>query len=149
MLLAQYSYGRLASCVDKETGLPNKDVPDWGKWIRDGDEYGFWNLAPVTYDVILPAGKRIVRYGNAQGRFSTDYGTAFEMLSLPYVKESLEYHEYIVMADCLVKCIVTKGLVAPGFKQPGRGIQYYHDRPMHESIRLGIIKEDYSWLANL
>lgn len=125
--------------------------PRWKEFIKYGDESGFdiRYKAPNGYHierVILPVGKKIIRYGNASGSFTTDEGTDYSLLSLPYIKESLPYHEYIVLEECEVQCLVDKGKVAPGFNSPGGAVQYRHYYTMHDSIRQGIIKEDFKWL---
>lgn len=53
----------------------------------------------------LPEGHILCRYGHEGGRFTTDTGTPYSMLGLPYKPETLEYHEYIVI-NKLEVCII-------------------------------------------
>jgi len=98
------------------------------------------------YSDDLTERSKVIRYGFDSGKYTTEKGTLYEMLSLPYRKESLPYHEYIVVGICEVVCLVDKGIVAPGFGSQGGGIQYRHYFSIHESIRKGILKEDFTWL---
>ena len=68
------------------------------------------------------------------------------MLSLPYDEDSVPYHEYVVMKDCEIECIVDKGTVAPGFKSVGGGVQYKHYYRINESLERGLLQEDFSWI---
>ena len=100
-----------------------------------------------VYKITLAKGQKIIRYGHACGRFTAPEGTEFEELSLPYTKESCEYHEYVVVGDSLdAACIVDKGFVSPGFDMPGGGIQYWHYRSINISIKAGILEEDLQWI---
>lgn len=107
------------------------------------DDYGFdrRNIEPNgkhTIAYILPKDSIIIRFGNEWGQYTAPQHTRYEEVSLPYALESIEYHEYRVIADGLpVQCIVEKGRVAPMFNQPGGGIQYRHE----ETIRLLIQNE--------
>lgn len=92
-------------------------------------------------EVELPYGTIIIRYGNASGNFSAPKGTKYEDLALPYIKETVEYNEYRVIADKIkVVCLVEKGIVAPGFGSNGGAIQYLHPISMKESIRTKILE---------
>ena len=126
--------------------------PKYREYISQyGDSFGFdkRHYDTLVRDMFLPKGMRICRYGNHFGRFSTDVGTPFEQLSLPYRIDSFEYHEYTVSGTCVVDCVVDKGLVAPGFESPGGGIQYYHHKSLHDSLRDGSLKEEMSWLKKI
>ena len=108
-------------------------VVDWNKFqTDDSDELGFCLSHNEFYglyyiDVILPRGTMLVRYGNEYGRFTAPLGTKYNEIALPYVEETVEYHEYRVAADSFkVRCEVRKGIVAPKFDSPGGGVQYYH-----------------------
>ena len=125
--------------------------PKWSKWLKYSDENGFDvryrnNNGVYIQKIFLPKGKRIVRYGREGGSFTTEKGEPFEKLSLPYEKFSMPYHEYIVSGEAIVDCIVDKGIAAPGFASGGGGIQYRHYISIRESLRQGILKEDFSWL---
>ena len=98
------------------------------------------------FTITLPAGTRLLRYGNEIGHFTAPAGTPYEQLSLPYKKETVEYHEYEVIADGLtVTCIVEKGIVAKGFGMPGGAVQYLHTESMHRSVRKHILKRIELW----
>lgn len=95
-----------------------------------------------TETVTLPYGKLLCRYGNTRGRMTTDIDSDYESLSLPYVRETVEYHVYRVIADGLqVKCTVTKGRVAPMFNSKGGAVQYKHFRSIAKEIEQGNLQE--------
>ncbi len=52
------------------------------------------------------------------------------MSGLPYVKETIEYHEFKVTEDLSVECRVDKGMVAPKFLSDGGAIQFMHKQPL-------------------
>jgi hypothetical protein len=120
--------------------------------IVGADKHGFdlskvmENGEYVVRDYILPKGSRIVRYGDCNGHFTAPYGTPYEKLSLPYLKETRVYHEYIVRRSCKVKCVVMKGYVAKGFSSEGGAIQYFHKDSIYELVVQGVLKEDFRWL---
>ena len=61
-------------------------------------------------EIELPYGTILIRYGNETGRFSAPKGTKYEDLALPYVKNTVEYNEYKVIATGIkVICVVEKG----------------------------------------
>ena len=129
--------------------------PDWNQWIQHGDEWGF-DIRCVLDDqdnyivrIVLPEGKRIIRYGLDLGKFTTDIGTEYDSLSLPYAQMSVPYHEYTVIGECEVECYVDKGIVAPGFEKSGGAVQYRHYMTINESLRRGVLKEDFSWLKQM
>ena len=72
-------------------------------------------------------------------------GTPYRALSLPYKEETIEYHEYIVVGNIKVKCIVTKGRVAAKFGSLGGAIQYMHERTIIDEIKIGNLKEVELW----
>lgn len=78
--------------------------------------------------VELPVGTVLLRYGTPNGYFTAPKGTAYEELSLPFEKDSMEYNEYrVINKGVLVQvCRAERGRAAPLFDQPGGGIQYYH-----------------------
>ena len=116
----------------------------------DRDGFDIFNIEKNGYykiEVELPYGTIIIRYGNETGRFSAPKGTKYEELALPYVKETVEYNEYKIIADrAKVMCIVEKGKVAPGFGSNGGAIQYMHPMSMIKLMRKNIlercVKED-------
>ena len=145
-LQADRKYRRL-----KDEFFGKDGMPLWKQFIHHGDEQGF----DIRYEgpdgahverIILQIGRKVVRYGNDRGSFTTDPGTPYSLLSMPFEELSLPYHEYIVLGECEVLCIVLKGRVAPGFLSEGGAVQYYHEHTMRESIRMGILKEDWKWL---
>ena len=90
----------------------------------------------------LRQGTELVRYGANTGHFTTTWGTPYEKLSLPYFEDSMEFHKYLVIADNVtVECIVEEGIVAPGFDQPGGGIQYYHEKNINQCLKNGELEE--------
>lgn len=106
------------------------------------DKHNVEENGDYKQDFILPHGKYICRYGNIRGRLTTDFGTDYEMLSLPYVKNSIEYHVYKVVADGLrVKCTVQRGRVAPMFDSLGGAIQYKHYQSIAKELDEKKIKE--------
>lgn len=125
--------------------------PLWDKWIMFGDQDGFdtrHKTASGTYieRIVLPKGKIISRYGPEHGTYTTDQGGRYDDLSLPYVMTSVPYHEYIVMEECEVDCVVDRGVAAPGFDSAGGGVQYKHCASIHDLVFQDVLKEDYSWL---
>lgn len=105
-------------CSD-ENGFDVNNVEDNGKHIME---------------VCLPKGTHIIRYGSEMGRFTAPKGTPYDQLGLPYVKESVEFHEYIVIADSIkVLCKVNRGKVAPIFDSQGGGVQYQHFNTIREA----------------
>lgn len=101
--------------------------------------------AYVIHDYVLPQGMIISRYGYPSGKFTTVKGTPYSTLSLPYKEKTVEYHEYIVIGNITVKCIVTKGRVAAKFGSLGGAIQYMHERAIIDEIKIGNLKEVELW----
>lgn len=94
-----------------------------------------------TVKFILSYGSIIIRYGSEKGYYSAPKGTSYDKLSLPYVKESLEYNEYKVIANNVsIICIVDKGIVAPGFDSEGGAVQYMHPISIKESVKKGMLE---------
>lgn len=145
ILLANDEYGY----VD-ENNIPHID---WGKETDRCDKNGFdKDYRPiegseqyVIKDYILPKGSMICRYGFMGGLFTTVKGSEYEELSLPYVKETIEYHEFKVTEDLSVDCYVSKGIVAPKFVSPGGAIQFMHKQPIRLECEDGYLQEDVSW----
>ena len=100
----------------------------------------------VIDDYILPSGIIICRYGYPGGRFTTIKGTPYKMLSLPYKEDTVQYHEYEVVDDISVKCIVTKGRVAAKFGSAGGAIQFMHKQSVFNEVRVGKLKEAEAWI---
>lgn len=137
----------------KEEYFDPDGIPRWEEYIQAGDGDGF-DLHNVEENgryiikVILPAGKKVIRYGEPRGTFTTDEGIPYEMISLPYMKESVPYHEYVILKNTEVECYVDRGKAAPGFGCQGGGVQYKHYFTIHESIMQGLLEEDFSWLRD-
>lgn len=112
-------------------GCKTEFSDDDGFDIRNIEENGTYKIS-----YILPRGTVIVRFGSEFGKFTAPQFTKFEEVALPYTIESVEYHEYRVVADgLLVQCIVEKGRVAPMFDQPGGGVQYVHSKSINSLIK--------------
>ena len=154
-------YNRRGELILEETAfqpadqkyMNDKGKPDWKTWIQYGDEGGFdvrnrEANGKHIIRVVLPKGKKIIRYGLAFGSFTTDYGTPYADLSLPYTEDSIPYHEYVVIGKCEVECLVDRGRVAPGFGSKGGAIQYRHYMSIQESLLQEILEEDFSWLKH-
>lgn len=109
---------------------------DWGKYIVVDNDQGFDKRhkeanGEYLIEIELKKGVEILRYGTEGGNFTAPKGTPYEKLALPYLKESLEYNEYRVIADGLkVKCQVKQGVVAPSVDSPGGAVQYWHYEPI-------------------
>ena len=89
----------------------------------------------------------LCRYGYSIGKLTTLKGTDYDKLGLPYLKETVEYHEYEVIADGIsVRCFVCKGFVAKMFNSVGGAIQFLHSQPIADEIAQNKLKEDMSWL---
>ena len=99
----------------------------------------------VISDYVIPKGTMICRYGYPGGFFTTIRGTDYDSLGLPYVKETIEYHEYLVSEDLAVSCYVTKGLVAPKFQSNGGAIQFMHRQTIFLECEDGFLQEDTTW----
>ena len=155
-----YNYRGIKLSSEKEfvpidrSFFTEEGLPRWSENIQNADAYGFdtRNIEKNGYYIIktvLPAGKKVVRYGNDSGSFTTEVDSVYSQLSLPYTQESMPYHEYVVKEDCEVICFVDKGKVAPGFGLAGGAIQYRHYHKIHDSVMLGILEEDVEWLQKL
>ena len=139
--LKQEAYG-----TGKTSG--GEAVIDWERWktpyadehgldIRNIEETGTYWIA-----LVLPQDTRIIRYGPETGRFTAPEGTDYDALSLPYDRETVEFHKYQVTAQSItVYCKVQKGIVAPMFDSEGGAVQYYHPNAnMRELIKAGILE---------
>ncbi len=151
--------------LDPSYGTFNENhIPDvnWGDETDECDKYGFdKKYRPIegsddylirNYE--LEVGTILCRYGYPGGNYTTVKGTLYEDLSLPYVKETVEYHEYKVVKKLHVKAlvpIVDKGKVAPKFQSNGGAIQFYHYHKINVECNenKGFLKEDKSWLSEI
>lgn len=123
-------------------------IIDWERWktpyadehgfdIRNAEENGnYW------VELVLPQETRIIRYGPESGRYTAPEGTDYDTLSLPYDRNTVEFHTYQVIAQSItVYCKVQKGIVAPMFDSQGGAVQYYHPNAnMRELIKAGILE---------
>ncbi len=133
--------------------VDGKRVPDWPE--DDGvtiDGYGFdrnntESNGDYKEEIELPKGTKICRYGGPTGYTTTLQNTSYDKLGLPYVKETIEYHEYEVVADGLVvKCVVIKGKTAKAFGSAGGAIQFVHLRTIRDELNIGSLKELTTWM---
>lgn len=135
--------GRQVADYDRLAGLSPSAFLD--KYYIRSASYTGWDWPAQDGFVIKPdgqpdkrvgtlrAGKRIDRYGPATGRFLAPAGTAYKKRALP--PENLvdkgnpadcNYHIYSVAKSFKVQT----GPIAPGFGQPGGGIQYQVDKDL-------------------
>ena len=128
-----------------ENGDP---IVNWPKYLMGNPSDGFLREEDGTYyhEIELPNGTHILRYGNEDGSHTAPIGTPYECLALPYVKETMEYNEYIVIADGVtVLCQVQKGIVAPSLDSPGMVIQYKHNKPIRQLCYESTLKRVELW----
>ncbi len=126
---------------------------EWGSETEKCDRNGFdKEFRPVDgsnvyiiKDFVLQRGTMLCRYGTPTGYFTTIKGTSYDSLGLPYVRETIEYHEYKVSEDILVECRVVKGKVAPKFKSEGGAIQFLHKQTIKRECEGGFLQEDFQW----
>ena len=136
--------------IDESYGYYDDDGNEHVNWrpedsIIDSDGFDKRNIEIngfYTQEILLPYGKLICRYGNTRGRITTDLDSAYEQLGLPYIKETVEYHTYRVIADgLLVKCMVTRGRVAPMFNSTGGAVQYKHFQNIFKELEYNKLEE--------
>lgn len=119
------NWNLLSQYADKD-GFDTRNVGKNGKYKKE---------------IELPYGTIIIRYGNETGRFSAPMGTKYEDLALPYLKDTVEYNEYKVIARTIkVRCIVDSGKVAPGFGSDGGAVQYLHPITIRQSVKSKILE---------
>lgn len=136
--------------IDESYGYYDDDGNEHVNWrpedsIIDSDGFDKRNIEIngfYTQEILLPYGKLICRYGNTRGRITTDLDSAYEQLGLPYIKETVEYHTYRVITDgLLVKCMVTRGRVAPMFNSAGGAVQYKHFQNIFKELEYNKLEE--------
>lgn len=132
--------------VERRDFLNDNEEITWGKINRFATKEGFDSRYEIISNYILKPGTKLVRYGPLEGRNSSDIGTPYEDVSLPYYVSTVEYHELIVCKDINVMVIVKKGIVAADFGRRGMGVQYTHEESIKTSIEKGKIKEVKTWL---
>lgn len=121
-------------------------IPDWSYLSEKADEHGFDKTnvesnGKYIIEIELPPGTIIIRYGRESGSYSAPQGSDYDKLAMPYIKETVPYNEYKVIANSVVvTCVVEKGKVAPGFDSEGGAIQYYHSISIFESVRKGMLE---------
>ena len=146
--------GATPELIDSSYGeiIDGEIVPYWPKEddIVDADGFDKTNVecnGEYKNEVVLPKGTLLCRYGLETGVTTTALGSPYDMLGLPYKVETIEYHEYVVIADGIrVKCIVEKGKVAKAFNSEGGAIQFVHRQSIMDEVKTGRLKEVTSWL---
>ena len=115
---------------------------DWEKFETSiSDEHGFdirnrEDNGNYLIECFLPQGTVLIRYGPEGGHYSAPEGTDYDMLSLPYERETVTFRKYCVNSSALkVYRKVMKGRVAPMFDSAGGAVQYYHKLSIHELVR--------------
>ena len=133
----------------REQYFPEVKWEEYRKTFSDesGFDKNFKNSNGEYYTIIvLPQNTELVRYGSNSGSYTTLKGTPYEMLGLPYKKETIDYHEFVVIADSVkVFCRVKRGVVAPIFDSLGGGVQFKHESNMRKLIREHILEEVFLW----
>lgn len=121
-------------------------IVNWNCLSKWADEDGFDTRKLISenryiVEELLPRGFIIIRYGSEMGRFTAPDGTDYEKLSLPYKKDTIEFHRYKIISDGIkVYCIVNKGFVAPGFNSDGGAIQYLHKKTIYDLLKQKVIE---------
>lgn len=116
--------------------VPNYTVGEY----TDEDGFDLRNIEANglhKIDIRLAKGTRLCRYGNEAGRYTTYVGSAYEQLALPWDINSVQYHEYEVIADGLeVELVVTKGIVGPqeAFRSSGGAVQFLHKCSIRQEV---------------
>ncbi len=151
----EYNYlGQPINCepqlLDPSFGYYDKNAQLHINWAKEDEYVDAVGLAKSYkgtdghYDVItLPRGKIIKRFGPLDGKSSTDLDEPYERLGLPYVPETIEYHELLVVRPLSVK--VKSGIVYPMFFSPGGAVQYVHFIKIINEIKNGNLKEVTKW----
>lgn len=126
-------------------------VVNWPEESIYNDKDGFDKSIEIDgeykHTVILPKGTVLCRYGRSIGFFTTFKGTPYSKLGLPYIPETIEYHEYIDIADGVeVECKVVEGIVAAAFNSEGGATQFLHPTAIMNEIMAGKLKEDFAWI---
>lgn len=150
-ILADPSYGTGNTCKNDDGQI--EQAVDWSQIKYTDDKHPGFDIRNVEENgkyfilISLPVGTKILRYGDVSGRFTAPVGTPYEKLSLPYVKESVEYHEYEVVADgVVVRCVdAEKGIAAPGFGSTGGAVQYRHVERIGDSLERKALRELDIW----
>lgn len=124
---------------------------NWAEEDEQVDADGFFkhHLEPNGFykmDIVLPYGTLLCRYGSRRGRLTSNIHTPYESLGLPYVKETVEYHAYRVIADGLkVQCTVQRGCVAPMFNSLGGATQYKHYQSIADELAQKKLEEVFMY----
>ncbi len=156
--LGQLLTNKYPSFSDPSYGYVSSDgkvIVNWEKENEFVDSNGFdknhqEDNGSYIQEVILPIGTQICRFGNESGKMTAPKGTPYELVALPYVKETVEYHEYVVIAEGLrVSCVVTKGKTYKMFDSPGGATQYKHTQAIRREVADGKVKEVFEWINTL
>lgn len=99
---------------------------------------------------VLEPGTMIIRYGPDTGCFTAPLGSKYENLGLPYIRDSVEFHRYLVKKRCRSLGVrVKEGKVAPIFDSEGGAVQYMHIGENGKKIRIReLIKQGLLERAN-
>ena len=143
----EYSRPENAKVLKNGAVVPNWDEPSD---LVDSEGYDKLNVEPngeYTMVVELPVGTMLARYGSPMERTTAPCGTPYELLALPYRLDTIEYHQYRVIADGVtVKCKARRGRTREMFERLGGAVQYRHDHSIEEEISMGILEEEFSWM---
>ena len=115
----------------------------WSPDKRGFDHKYIFESGKYTTKIILPKGKRLVRYGRKSGHLLADYGVDYRLLGLPYKKSSREYHEYVLLDDIEFEEV---GYIEACFDSPGGVLQYFISEDIGALLDDNKIKEDDTWL---
>ena len=118
-IVPDYQIGDYTDC----DGFDTRNIEENGKY---------------TIPFMLAKGNRICRYGSEAGKYTTYVGSPYEQLALPWDINTVQYHEYEVIADGLkVSLVVTKGIVGPQPKFHSRGgaIQFLHNYTIEQEVK--------------
>lgn len=122
-------------------------IPDWTEENDhvdgNGFDKGFRGTHGYVNRIFLRKGYRVARFGTANGRLFAPVGSEYDKLGLPYVFESIQYHEYIVIKPFEVRM----GKVAPMFDSVGGAWQFYQRKKIRWLVKHGYLKEDFRWLV--
>ncbi|MFD4181404.1 glycohydrolase toxin TNT-related protein, partial [Rhodococcus sp. NPDC058514] len=145
-------YDRFGGMTEEEFASRYYD-PDTGWWrYPDNDGIaldGDGDLRILDPDIRLPEGTVIDRFGDSNGAYLAPDGIPFSDRALPPESLGKPYHQYRVTGVPLPDhWRIEASVIAPGFGQPGGGIQY---RLVDESGRRPSVErlEDAGYLVEI